>query len=255
MNINSLLTESAGQVAGAIVIAVLAFMLGSFRRAIIQRIRTRQTRKYWSPFRGRGIAIVLGSFSPSSPPSSERHRAIDMSPIQDFEPYGLVGFGEVLALLALQEHMKLVGLDDVTVAQPTDVRTIRSKHLVLVGGPDPNAVTDLAMHYGQLPVRFTDHVNSRTKMHVTFPGKDGSEPDEQVYTPAFLPDKPGQLARDYGFVAQVPSPYSEECTAILLVGVYGAGTVAAAQLVTSSYGVSRMRRVNMGRCLAMALRT
>ena len=251
MDINSLLTESAGQIAGAVVIAVLAFTLGSSRRAIVRRIRTRHTRKYWNSFRGKGLAIVLGSFSPSESPPTDRHRAIDTSPLQDFEPYGLVGFGEVIALLALQDHLKLLGLDDVTIAQPTDVRTIRSKHLVLVGGPDPNPVTDLAMHHGQLPVRFADYGKSRTQMHVKWPGQGESETEEKIYTPTFLPDNPGQLARDYGFVAQVPSPYSDECVAVLLVGVYGAGTVAAAQLVTSSYGVSRMSGVNMGRCLAV----
>nr|WP_296076634.1 hypothetical protein [uncultured Actinoplanes sp.] len=251
MDIKSLLTESAGQIAGAVTIAILAFTLGSFRRVIVQRFRTRHTRKYWSPFKDKGLTIVLGSFSPSVSPPSDRHRAIDTSPLQDFEPYGLVGFGEVLALLNLQEHLKVLGMEDVTIAQPTDVRAMRSRHLVLVGGPDPNPVTDLAMQHGQLPVRFLEADNSRSQMHVTLGGKDESVPQELIYTPQFLPDHPGQLSRDYGFVAQVPSPYADRCVAILLVGVYGAGTVAAAQLVTSSYGVSRMRRVNQGRCLTV----
>jgi hypothetical protein len=177
------------------------------------------------------------------------HRAVDASPLKDFEPHGLVGFGDVLALLTLQEHLKLLNWNDVVVALPGDVRAFRSKHLVLLGGPDPNPVTDLAIHHGHLPVQFIDHDNSRTQLRIVFHDSTTGDPEEQIYMPAFLSEDPRQLERDYGFVAQTPSPYSQECTAILLVGTYGAATQAAAQLVTSSYGVSRMRNVNSGRCI------
>ena len=172
--------------------------------------------------------------------------------VDNFEPYGFVGFGEVLAIFALQQHLKVLGLGGIVVAHSATVSSYESRNLVILGGPDPNSVTDLAMRHVQLPVKF-EGSGPRTRMRVTFSKGDGSDStaDEKTYDPIFLPGKHGRLMKDYGFVAQVPSPFSEECRAVLLVGVYGAAISAAARLVTSGYGVSRMSSVNDGRCLAI----
>jgi hypothetical protein len=246
---SALADESAGQIASAIAIAVLAFGLGTFRRTIVRRIRTRETRRYWSAFRARGVAIVLGAFSPEDLLSQGSDQAVE---VDNFEPYGFVGFGEVLAIFALQQHLKVLGLEDIVVAHAEQVSSFESRNLVILGGPDPNSVTDLAMRHVQLPVRF-EGSGPRTRMRVTFSESDdsGPAPDDTTYDPIFLPGKHGRLMKDYGFVAQIPSPFSEDCRAVLLVGVYGAAISAAARLVTSGYGVSRMSGVNDGQCLAV----
>jgi hypothetical protein len=247
----ALADESAGQIASAIVIAVTAFILGTFRRAIVRRIRTRETRRYWNSFRARGVAIVLGAFSPEYL-LSRNPDGHDAPTVETFEPYGFVGFGEVLAMFALQEHLKVLGLEDIVVAHAEQVSSFAHRNLVILGGPDANQAADLAMRHAQLPVRF-EGSGVRTRMRVTSAenGDGGPPSEETTYDPIFLPGEPGRLARDYGFVAQVPSPFSEECRAVLLVGVYGAAISAAARLVTSGYGVSRISRVNGGRCLAI----
>ncbi|SNT44533.1 hypothetical protein SAMN05421812_106122 [Asanoa hainanensis] len=249
---NALADESAGQIASAVFIAVLAFILGTFRRTIVRRIRTRETRRYWSSFRARGVAIVLGAFSSEDLLSQRLDRPVDPAGVDNFEPYGFVGFGEVLAIFALLEHLKILGLEDIVVAHAEQVSSFQSRNLVIVGGPDPNSLTELTMRHLQLPVRFED-LGSRTRMHITFShnSADASAAEEKAYDPMFLPGKPGQLGQDYGFVAQVSSPFSEDCRAVLLVGVYGAAISAAARLVTSGHGVSRMSKVNDGRCLAV----
>ncbi|GIF48137.1 hypothetical protein DFJ67_1967 [Asanoa ferruginea] len=173
------------------------------------------TREYWAPLRAREIAIVVGVMSPAVGP----------------EPFGFVGFGEALAMLSLQEH-----LDNVVVAQAGEVSAFRARNLVLLGGPDLNAATRFAMLGGQVPVRFGyDPVQLCVE-------------EDAAYTPVF---RSGRLARDYGFVARVPSPFADECTAVLLVGIFGAATLAAARLAASADGTASMMSVNGGRCLTV----
>ncbi len=243
----SWLSSYAVEIVSSTIVAAVAFVLGNFRHAIMARVRTRKTRRYWGPLRSRGVAIVLGSFTPAIPsPASEQHRAIDGSALDDFEPYGLVGFGDVMALLAIQRHLQILEFDDVLVTHSKDLQVAKTRNLVLIGGPDPNDATDLAMRSNQLPIVFEDMGANRTQMRVEYP--DG---ESASYQPMFAREQPSRLVRDFGFVAQVASPFDHESIAVLLVGVYGAAVAAAAHLVTTSYGVSRIMQTNSRRCIAV----
>src|SRR6266705_5162191 len=149
MNLTSWVSSSAAEVLASVLIALAGFIVGTFRRTIVHRFRTRRTRKYWEPLRSRGIAIVLGSYALTSSQSlSSQHRVVDVGPIHEFEPFGVVGFGDVLALMTIQDHLRSLNWHDVAIVHSSNLRSMQERNLVLLGGPDPNAATDLAMEHG-----------------------------------------------------------------------------------------------------------
>jgi len=162
--------------------------------------------------------------------------------IAEYEPYGMVGLGDVRALLEIQRHLHLLQIMDVTVTAAQDVGQNYGRNLVLVGGPDANSATALAMKSQEIPVKFDEGTAGRTELQLFLEGG-------HTFRPELSPS--GTLTSDVGFVAQVASPYDDEATAVLLVGVYGAATFAAARLVTSGAGVRALTSVPGRRCIAV----
>jgi hypothetical protein len=248
LEVDSVVGGSSIDLVSSLVVAAIAFTVGAFRQEVVIRFRTRKTRKYWQPFKSRGLTLVIGSdLSPANQATSPDHiayRPLDTSALYEFEPYGLVGLGDVLALMTLQEHLRMLNFSDLLIVHSNAAQLTSShRNLILIGGPDSNRLTNLAMQSLRVPVSFVPLADDRT----------GLRDDETgtVYEPQFSSQSSLVLTRDFGFVAQGQSPFSEDSMVVLLSGTYGAATASAASLVTSAAGVSRILKVKKRKCLTI----
>ncbi|NLT54456.1 MAG: hypothetical protein GXX79_07770 [Actinomycetales bacterium] len=238
MALSELVFSSTTEAIGTAVVAVVAFLAGTFRREITIRIRTRATRRFWAPLRARGVCIVLGA-DPFPPPAAPDplHAPCSRSTgvLADFEPFGLAGLGEALGLMTLKDHLRTLGIDNLKIVHSASMPPhYFAMNLVLLGGPDCNRITAAALDQENPPARFHELETGRIGLH--------DATNDVVHEPAFSPVNDRVLVRDVGLVAWIPSPFSEDAVVIVLAGAYGAATYAAAMAVTSSSCTSCMLR-------------
>jgi hypothetical protein len=182
------------------VIAALGPASNQIRRAIARQglaMGKRRLPDFWRPYLGEGAVIVIGHFA-----------------MPQFEGSGLVGLGDAMALTEIQNYCEVLGVSHPPVR---DARRLgpddRGQHLILLGGPDANRVTE------QVLARIAPKLNASFESVEDLLGN-------AVYRPE---GRTNELTKDVGVIIETANPFDREKRVMLLFGCYGYGTWAAAR--------------------------
>ncbi len=173
-----------------------------------RRIQLHSARRFWKAMGGRRPLIVLGA------PDSES--------LNGWEKSGMVGKGDLLALVAIQSQLRRFGffgrIVEAKELRPQDLRS----DLILISGPDGNSVTatmldmladSLSYEFVQDPANGRSAILDRRYGLLTAPRYD--ERDDPV--------------NDYGLIIRAANPLAPAAAEIVIVaGCWGYGTAAAA---------------------------
>jgi hypothetical protein len=167
--------------------------------------RTRAARRFWKPLLQDDTHVVLPIFS------ERRFRAWERS--------GLVGTGDIKALVAVQRKLLDIRREDFFITYASDLKGDElSSNLVLIGGPDSNKWTKTVLERSHLQIFvkpgtiiFTDRITG-----TEYCPSDGDEIGSGT---------------DTGLVVRTRNPFNPESLVLVLAGGFGEGTEAAARLV------------------------
>ncbi|MFB9660089.1 hypothetical protein ACFQS3_10010 [Glycomyces mayteni] len=193
--------------------AVIFFACGLFAQRFLTMFRRRVLRSFWAPFTKGAVRIAIGSFI-----EDEYYRR---------ERAGFAGLGDIEAFVRLKRQLHDAGIREYDLLPSHQVSPEQLRdHLVLIGGPHSNSVSDKIMR--QLPCTFT------------FGSSDGPiGKDTRIYDSRqrsatdCLTDEAGRLVSDQGLIIRCPNPYAPGKQILILAGSWGFGTTAATQLIES----------------------
>lgn len=178
------------------------------RRANEPKSKRRLTafQKVWRPFTCEDSVIVMGRFK---------------GDVVDFEPSGLIGFGDSMACAELRAFLTLQGVNlsvewaDLIPAQ------LLEKNLILLGGPDSNGVSKTFLERIQ-PTIQCGFGSVTVQDMVT----------KNSYSPAVVRGNP-QSRTDYGMIFRAANPMNPHSQILYIAGALGYGTWAGVRYVTS----------------------
>jgi hypothetical protein len=196
--------------AAAAIGAFIAWSWARFRRWQ----RERRARRFWGGMATRGVTVVIG--------------VQDRDALGRWEPSGLVGMGDVAALIAIQRELREIGCQVRVLPVDSLAPEDRERDLVLLGGPDANELTRATME------RFEG------RLSITVPGSKlhnvalRDSVSKKIFAPQHGAD--GDLVLDYGLVVRTPNPLSNgrRTEVLILAGCWGYGTTGAAEAVCDS---------------------
>jgi hypothetical protein len=171
--------------------------------------RTRPARAFWRPFISNDLRLVLGGFED-----------------KNFEPTGLIGIGDAIALAELQHYLARIGGGDPPVLYSDRLDGDALKHTIIaLGGPDANRVTREMIGQIDSKLRFGD-----PEMHDVVIRDTACQPPH-FYDPHLSTND--RAGTDYGLILRAPNPCCPEKDVMIIAGSYGHGTWAATRYVMS----------------------
>lgn len=208
----------------------IVLVVGWATLRVFKRIRTFRAHRFWRPFLNPDTRLVMGGGFPSD----------------EFEPSGLVGYGDAVALGELQQYLSSL------VGRRHEFKVVYDKQfaesdlhypVILIGGPDANKVTRDA-----LPM-------IRSGLGFDYPHSGGVSILDTATDPTVVyePHKPSDRgpARDYGIVLRSKNPFTPAQPLLLLAGASGYGTWASARYVASAgfFALRTTRKSDYFECL------
>jgi hypothetical protein len=181
-------------------------------KLLYDRWKMRKALDFWRPFLAKDLRIVLGRFGE----------------FDDFERSGLLGVGDAIALAELQSFLATMGTTEPQLCYADRIRRDGDalKHpLILLGGPDVNAITHEVSKLLRTGLRFGDP----TIHEITF--RDILADPPRVYSPN-VPTAL-QTGSDLGLIFRAPNPFAPDKPALIIAGSFGHGTWAAARYLMS----------------------
>jgi len=202
---------------GDLTINLLAALIGYSIARLVSLLRflrqTASARRFWRPFAGDTLRIFIPVWD---------------AEFEDWERSGLAGVGSVKALLALEEQLREIRFPRHEVCYSSDLRgSDRTGNLVLIGGPDANALTAEVLE----------------RLNVTIENVPGSvsfrdRKNGAVYSPREILGDDRQMI-DYGSIIRAANPHAPKHSVLILNGSFGAGTYAAARFACHLEGKSQ----------------
>lgn len=165
---------------------------------------------FWEPMVARGLTVVIGTQS--------------LGYAEEWEPSGLVGLGDVKALLEIHRQLLSVGFEGEIIDAEDLPRSRLGSDLVVIGGPDANKITAMLMDLLDPSLSF---VFPGSQQHVV---NLYDKVAEDIVGPEIGHD--GELLHDFGLVVRAPNPLANGATEVVVVaGCWGHGTAAAAAVL------------------------
>jgi hypothetical protein len=163
---------------------------------------------FWTPFSDEQLQIVVG-----------RHGSFTT-----FEYSGFLGVGTVLGMTELQLHLNDVGLQNfaVSFADRIGGDSLRT-HMVLLGGPDANAITNEVVNRIKSTLRFGNPKIHEIALYDSMTKK--------VYAPAGAGTN--SIKDDYAIIFRTSNPFASGRCLLLIAGSFGYGTWAGVRFVAS----------------------
>ena len=172
---------------------------------------SKQARQFWAPFVESESLVVIGCF----------HE------FDNFEPTGVMGVGDAIALTELRAFFDALDLRDFDIAYADRLTTADlATNLIVLGGPDANPVArDIASRLNYT-IRFGNPTQYEVALFDTLTGL--------VYAPAAI-RQPGhtEIVVDYGLILKAPNPLDSTKQVMFIAGSFGYGTWAGVRFITS----------------------
>ncbi|WP_221355357.1 helix-turn-helix domain-containing protein [Streptomyces beigongshangae] len=175
--------------------------------ASASRAKGRQFREFWREFAKPDLTLVVG-----------------LHQFSRWEPSGLIGVGDAFALSEIQQHFVRIGAPSPVITYSDRVGgEARRNPLILIGGPDANAITDEIMKRLPCSLGF----RQRTPHDVSIQDSQ----TERTYAPRLL--RQGEVT-DYGIVVKTRNPFNPQVPTLIVAGSFGYGSWAGARLLTET---------------------
>lgn len=189
--------------------AFIGFSLGWAARALRKGITSRRARHFWRPFVRSDLTAVVGRF-------------LDFP---EFEQTGLIGVGDANGLAELRVYLKNLGLQEIAVMYSDQLEgDATQSNLILIGGPDVNAISKEAMARIKTTFQFGDPARHEISIY--------DSADKRLYAP-LREHSSNELVKDYGLFIGAPNPFDADSQMLLFAGSFGYGTWAAVRFAMS----------------------
>lgn len=196
--------------------AVIGFSAARLGSTIQRALRTRRARRFWNPFVDGKLHLVF--------PVWDEARHTDTKHTTTWDPSGLAGVGDVVALTVIERHLRSIRLQDYDVCYShLMVGDQLNSNLVLIGGPYSNHVSRMAME--RLPLTFVFNDAEKCDVRIL------DRIDGTLHGP--IEREVGALTTDTGLIVRARNPFNSERQILIVAGSYGFGSAAAATLVAS----------------------
>jgi hypothetical protein len=174
--------------------------------------------QFWKPFVQGKLRVVTGRFTRTS------------KKLEVWEPAGLLGVGDAMAIADLRTFFGVMGLSDFEVSYASSETTVDlDTNLILLGGPDYNNITALAMKKIKSTFRFADTEQPYHQIAIT-DEKTDSKTKGKLWD--YKEKASGELT-DYSLIIRRANPFYPDKQLLLVAGCSGYGTWAGIRFVTS----------------------
>jgi len=230
-----------GEVFWGILSTFAAFLLGLMWQRVARLVTNLRARRFWRPLVNREAVVVVGSFRE----------------LPGFEASGVIGLGDNIALNDLERYFAKIGFkrfevhyNDHFVWAYGSLRSTLENNLILLGGPDANALTRLVLERLALGIEFLevspqrlrdgngaasdDATEARTRRRRVPRVRERSrtwrvpvvldKETDRLHGPALTTSG---IASDCGVMIRSPNPFDHRREVIIFCGSYGYGTWAA----------------------------
>ena len=232
----------------------VAFLLGLAWRRLSHWIVNFRAHRFWRPFMRGRVTFILGRFTD----------------LPGFEPCGLVGAGDNLALTELTGYFQRIGFKRFTVVYSDQIGWADRKplegNLILIGGPDTNTLAKEVLERLSLGIEFLElppHVLAQRRGDRPVVPRSrrggGKQPPAAWRVPVFRDLSDGtlhgprldgeQVLTDCGVVIRCPNPFDRRHSVLILSGSYGFGTWGTARFVQSREFLDLARGMRSLECL------
>jgi hypothetical protein len=205
------LTTAFPDISSNLIAAAIGGVVVWLATRAIRRLRLFRARRFWRAMGSRRPFIVLG--------------APDEEALSEWEKTGMVGKGDILALVEVESQLRRLGFTgQIVEAKELPPHDLKSD-LVLIGGPDGNAVTKIMLNEldGVLSFGFGE---VRPGQATPILDRRGGElaPEHDLKT--------GDPVDDYGLIIRTANPLApDDAELVVLAGCWGYGTAAAAEML------------------------
>jgi hypothetical protein len=229
----------------------VAFLLGLVWRRLSHWIVNFRSHRFWRPFMHGRVTFILGRFSD----------------LPTFEPCGLVGAGDNLALTELTGYFQRIGFKGFTIVYADQIGWADRKplegNLILIGGPDTNTLAKEVLERLSLGVEFlevTPQVLAQLRGAPVIPrSRKGGRGKPDYRVPVFRdrtdgtvhgPTRDGStVLTDCGVVIRCPNPFDRRHSVLILSGSYGFGTWGTARFVQTREFLDAARGLRSMECI------
>lgn len=204
-----------GDFAINITASIALLVAGFIGRQVLNRVRTRATRRLWREAITSGLTIALSAHR--DPLSKSGSKA---------------SFAEAQTLLSLAPTFSRLGIDyGIVESFISTASRITNRHILLFGGPLSNELAKAALELLAPKVSIEAQQSTVPVMTV------GGRRYESEYS-----DDGKMVVETYGFIVRAQNPFSanHRLTATLVMGLHGLGTAGAAQLLVSEHLVRQL---------------
>jgi hypothetical protein len=210
---------------GGLLTTLIGYFIGRMWQRVIDRVPYRKARNFWGAMLASEIQVVVSRF---------------YSPLFA-EPTGIIGGGDSAAEREISAYFGKLGLKNVEVVHVGEGTLNLDKNLILLGGPDMNAVTEAALELIMPRLEFVD------------PGKDipievhDLDPipgSEERYISSAKIDR--GRATDYGIVIRTRNPFNDKKGIAIFAGAYGYATWGGIELAKDEDFLRKCKRMKRG---------
>ncbi|MCR6483404.1 hypothetical protein M8542_11295 [Amycolatopsis sp. OK19-0408] len=193
-----------------------------FASQVRGRVRSFRARKFWKSMGRRRPLIVLGT--------------PDSASLLSWEKSGMVGKGDILALVAIEEQQRKLGFSG-KIVEAKELRSADlTSDLILICGPEGNSVTSIMM----------DKLGDTISYEFTDDPKSGESAvrdrrSGRLWVPQY--DAHGDPTNDFALIIRAANPLApDNSDIVILAGCWGHGTAAAAEKLGDRKFLHRQRR-------------
>jgi hypothetical protein len=190
---------------------LIGYIAGRAWQKFVDQIPYRRARQLWGPVLSGELQVVTSRFDS-----------------QNFDdPTGMIGAGDAMALRVLRSYFATIGFRKVEEVYVNEPSLDRTKNLILLGGPDTNAVTRDALDLIRPHVQIAGGPKATMEVHDLdqHSGADGSTPPNRRRRRYIA--KPNL---DYGIIIRTNNPFNPENSMMIIAGAYGYGSWGGANL-------------------------
>jgi hypothetical protein len=188
---------------------LIGFWIGWIWQKGKKLIGFRKARHFWKPFADGKLRVIIGRFLE----------------FKSFEESGFVGLGCAIGLTELSAYFEEVGLKEFTVsyADRLDGDDLKT-NLVLLGGPDANAVTREVIPRISSELQLGNPTNYEISIY--------DSQTTKMYAPSRSP-LTNEIDKDYAVIIRAENPFAPTKQILLIAGSYGYGTWAGVRFAIS----------------------
>lgn len=211
-----------GNILAGLATTLIGYIIGRVWQRIADQIPYRRARTFWKPLFTSQIQVVVSRFETS----------------EFTEPTGIVGGGDAIALREISTYLSRIGFRRHQVVYVDEAALDRKNNLILLGGPDANAVTRQAMELIGSRLQLLDpgpglsaEVRDLAPADAHRSRGEAAKPAARKYVPT--PDS------DYGVIIRAHNPFNPEKWLAIFAGAYGYGTWGGVELALADSGFLR----------------